>query len=129
MADNLYTEYFLGLLGQIKLFHWTTRKYSTHKALDELHKNLSEDIDKFIEVYIGKNNANSSDSNETQDFVINMRAKTMLDNDIKECLKYHNENLRKIRNTKFNKNSTELQNIIDNMIANINQSLYLLNLE
>ena len=126
MANNLFTEYFLGLLGQIKLFHWTTKKYSTHKALDELHKNLSEDIDKFIEVYIGKYNLNGD---EIKDFTINMKAKTMIDNDIKECLKFHNENLRKIRNTNFSKNSTDLQNIIDNMIGNINQSLYLLNLE
>jgi len=126
MADNLYTEYFLGLLGQIKLFHWTTRKYSVHKALDELHKNLSEDIDKFIEVYVGKNNLNAE---EIKDFSINMKANTMIDNDIKEYLKFHNEKLRKIRNTVFNKNSTDLQNIIDNMIGNINQGLYLLNLE
>ena len=126
MADNLYTEYFLGLLGQIKLFHWTTRKYSTHKALDELHTNLSEDIDKFVEVYIGKNNFNAG---EITDFSINMKAKTMIDNNIKEYLKFHNENLKKIRNTHFSKNSTDIQNIIDNMIGNINQSLYLLNLE
>lgn len=126
MANNLYTEYFLGLLGQIKLCHWTTKKYSTHKALDELHKNLSEDIDKFIEVYVGKYNLNGD---VIKEFSINMKAKTMIDNDIKECLKFHNENLRKIRNTNFSKNSSDLQNIIDNMIANINQSLYLLNLE
>jgi len=126
MADNLYTEYFLGLLGQIKLFHWTTRKYSVHKALDELHKNLGEDIDKFIEVYIGKNNLNKDDMNE---FSINMKAKTMNDTNVKEYLKFHNENLRKIRNSHFNKNATDIQNIIDNMIGNINQALYLLNLE
>lgn len=28
MAENLYTEYFLGLLGQIKLLHWCTPKYA-----------------------------------------------------------------------------------------------------
>ena len=122
MANNLYTEYFLGLLGQIKLFHWTTKKYSNHKALDELHKNLSEDVDKFIEVYIGKNNLNGGEIN---DFTINMKAMTMINKDIKNYLKIHTDNLRKIRS----KNSTELKNIIDNMIANINQSLYLLNLE
>ena len=79
MANNLYTEYFLGLLGQIKLFHWTTRKYSSHKALDELHKNLGEDIDKFIEVYIGKNNLNVT---EIIEFSITMKAKTMIDNNV-----------------------------------------------
>lgn len=123
MADNLYTEYFLGLLGQIKLFHWTTSKYSSHKALDDLHKNLSEDIDKFIEVYIGKFDLNNT--NMKTSFHINMKAETNNENGIKEYLKFHTEILKNLRK----KLSTELQNIIDNMIANINQSLYLLNLE
>lgn len=122
MANNFYSNYFLGLLGQIKLFHWTTNKYSSHKALDDLHKNLSEDIDKFVEVYIGKNNLNS---NGISDINITMTAQTMPENDVKQYLKNQIEVLRRIRG----KSSTELQNIIDNMIANINQSLYLLNLE
>jgi len=122
MANNFYSNYFLGLLGQIKLFHWTTKKYSSHKALDDLHKNLSEDIDKFVEVYIGKNNLNS---NGISDINITMNAQTMEENDVKQYLKNQTEVLRRIRS----KNSTELQNIIDNMTANINQSLYLLNLE
>lgn len=122
MANNFYSNYFLGLLGQIKLFHWTTNKYSSHKALDDLHKNLSEDIDKFVEVYIGKNNLNS---NGISDINITMTAQTMPENDVKQYLKNQTEVLRRIRG----KSSTELQNIIDNMIASINQSLYLLNLE
>jgi hypothetical protein len=122
MANNFYSNYFLGLLGQIKLFHWTTKKYSSHKALDDLHKNLSEDIDKFVEVYIGKNNLNS---NGISDINITMNAQTMEENDVKQYLKNQTEVLRRIRS----KSSTELQNIIDNMTANINQSLYLLNLE
>jgi hypothetical protein len=122
MANNFYTNYFLGLLGQIKLFHWTTKKYSSHKALDDLHKNLSEDIDKFVEVYIGKNNLNS---NEITDINITMNAQTMNENNVKDYLKNQTEVLRRIRN----KSSPELQNIIDNMTVNINQSLYLLNLE
>jgi hypothetical protein len=122
MANNFYSNYFLSLLGQIKLFHWTTKKYSSHKALDDLHKNLSEDIDKFVEVYIGKNNLNS---NGISNINITMNAQTMEENDVKEYLKNQTEVLRKIRS----KSSTELQNIIDNMTANINQSLYLLNLE
>lgn len=125
MAKNFYTEYFLGLLAQIKLFHWTTNKYSIHKALDELHKNLSEDIDKFIEVYIGKHDLNS---NQITNISIKTNATTMNNDGIKNYLKYHNQKLKKLRNF-FNKHSTELQNIIDNMVANINQSLYLINLE
>ena len=32
----------------IKLFHWKTHSYSTHKATDELYSKLNDDIDKFV---------------------------------------------------------------------------------
>ena len=44
MSDKIYIEYFLNLLNQIKLFHWTVMKYSEHIALDKLHSSLSENI-------------------------------------------------------------------------------------
>ena len=53
MATKNLFEYFLGLIGQIKLFHFSTMKYSTHKTLDDFHENLSDLVDKLLEVYIG----------------------------------------------------------------------------
>ena len=44
---------FLELLNTIKIYHWSTLAYSTHKATDELHGKLSELVDSFIEIYIG----------------------------------------------------------------------------
>ena len=46
-------RYFLTLHNQVKLFHWTTMSYATHKALDDLHEHLAPLIDRFIESYIG----------------------------------------------------------------------------
>ena len=54
MNEKIYIEYFLNLLSQIKLFHWSVMKYSQHIALDKLYSSLSDNIDKFI--YIGKFN-------------------------------------------------------------------------
>ena len=44
---------FLELLNTIKIYHWSTLSYPTHKATDELHDKLSELVDSFIEIYIG----------------------------------------------------------------------------
>lgn len=45
---------FLEILNMIKLYHWKTYSYATHQATDELHKHLSENIDQFVEVLMGK---------------------------------------------------------------------------
>jgi len=44
---------FLELLNTVKIYHWSTLSFSTHKATDELHEKLSELVDSFIEIYIG----------------------------------------------------------------------------
>jgi hypothetical protein len=51
IADHILC--FLELLNTIKIYHWTTLSYPTHKATDELHGKLSTLVDSFIEIYIG----------------------------------------------------------------------------
>ena len=121
MSYNVYTEFFLGLLGQIKLFHWSVMKYSIHVALDKLHSELSDNIDKFVEIYIGKFNRQPLNK-----FTINITATSDCSNII-SYLDIQRENLKKIR-TSLNKTS-ELQNIIDEMLGNIDQAIYLIRLE
>ena len=45
---------FLEMLNMVKLYHWKTLSYSQHKATDELFEKLNKNIDRFIEVLIGK---------------------------------------------------------------------------
>ena len=51
IADHILC--FLELLNTIKIYHWSTLSYPTHKATDELHGKMSELVDSFIEIYIG----------------------------------------------------------------------------
>ena len=51
IADHILC--FLELLNTIKIYHWSTLSYPTHKATDELHGKLSTLVDSFIEIYIG----------------------------------------------------------------------------
>ena len=48
------TVEFLEMLLLIKLYHWKTQSYATHKATDELYGTLNENMDKFIEILMGK---------------------------------------------------------------------------
>lgn len=121
MSDNCYTEYFLGVLGQIKLFHWSVMKYTVHIALDKLHSELSDKIDKFVEIFIGKFN-----KQPLNNFDITMTATSNCDN-IFSYLETQRDNLKKIRKTL--NNTTELQNIIDEMLGEIDQCIYLIKLE
>ena len=46
----------LEILMLIKIYHWKTNIYSAHKATDELYSTLNEHMDKFVEIWLGKNN-------------------------------------------------------------------------
>lgn len=117
-SEKTFFEFFLGLLGQIKVLHWSTMSYSNHKALDDLHKNLSELVDEFIEVYMGRFN-----KQPIEIFTINMNA-TSDTNNIIPYLEEQREIIRNIRNKHF-KTTTEIQNIVDSMMSLISNTIYL----
>jgi len=45
---------FLSIQNQIKVFHWQTESYAQHKAFDKTYKQISDLIDTFVEIYMGK---------------------------------------------------------------------------
>lgn len=51
-ADHIH--FFLQLQNQIKLYHWQTRVYARHMATDKILDDLAKTIDSFVEIYIGK---------------------------------------------------------------------------
>jgi len=44
----------LEILDTVKVFHWRTHSFATHKATDGLHGDLSGKVDEFVEVLLGK---------------------------------------------------------------------------
>lgn len=44
----------LQMQHQYKILHWQTTSFSQHKSFDEIVSSLSENIDEFIETYMGK---------------------------------------------------------------------------
>lgn len=115
---------FLNLLIVIKVYHWKTKSYAEHKATDELYENLNKNIDKFVEIMLGKDGSR-----------LNMKNKKiiMTDPSKKKELKEIIFNYRILLENKINKyisedGNTDLYNIRDEILGNLNQFLYLLTL-
>ena len=114
---------FLEVLNMIKLYHWKTYSFSQHKATDELHGRISENTDKFIEVLMGKDQSRIQ-MIESKIELIDPNKLT----DFKDRILKFREFLENM-NIYFDKrNDTDLLNIRDEMLSDINQFLYLLSM-
>ena len=111
---------FLEMLTTIKLYHWKTRSFAQHKATDELYSRLNEHIDSFVEVLLGKDESR-----------IRMVAKCNPLHDykgtesFKEKIYEYREFLVSLTKS-FPATDTDLLNIRDEILGDINQFLYLM---
>jgi len=115
---------FLQMLNIVKLFHWKTHSYATHKATDELYTNLNANIDSFVEVLLGKH---GDRVNLTHVKHIPIKDFTS-QNDFKKELESFKNYLVDLNDNKALKSmsNSDLYNIRDEILANLNQILYLL---
>jgi hypothetical protein len=115
---------FLEVLNMIKLYHWKTHSYATHKATDNLNDKLHENVDSFVEVLLGKRgdrvNLTYKKSISLKDYNSPEAFKREL-----EKFKSYLVGLDNCQALKTMSNS-DLFNIRDEMLANVNQFLYLL---
>ena len=109
--------FFFELQLNIKLYHWTTESYSNHKATDKLLDNLSDLIDSFVEKYMGAFSRPVMKSGSS--VLIQNMTKTKYVKLLKTAQEYLRGDLDKI----ISKN-TELLNIRDEMLGEIDQALY-----
>jgi len=115
---------FLEFLNMIKLYHWKTRSYAQHKATDELYGRLNENIDKFVEVLLGKHQSRIQHMEKKMDLVNtdNMR-------DVKSHVLEFRNFLNEF-NVHFNaKRDSDLLSIRDEILSDVNQFLYLLSFD
>ena len=115
---------FIEMLMMVKLYHWRTTSYATHKATDELYTSLNEHIDKFIEVLLGKA-GNRID-------VISPKSFSLKDIDSQDKLKRLIEGFKGYlvglnnNRTIGSMSNSDLLNIRDEILGDLNQFLYLL---
>jgi len=122
--EKQITCLFLEMLMMVKLFHWKTTSYSTHKATDELYEKLNGNIDEFIEILLGKTNSRINLTKNKKIRLIDLSSPNELKREVGKFKKYLvdlNDNLvmQKMSNT-------DLFNVRDTILGNLNQFLYLL---
>ena len=118
------TIIFFEMLLMVKLFHWKTHSYATHKATDELYSKLNDDIDKFIEVLLGKTGSRIDLMGHKSISLIDLSSPEQLKTKIESFKSYlvgltNNKGLGSMTNT-------DLLNIRDEILGDMNQFLYLL---
>ena len=109
--------FFFELQMNLKMYHWTTDSYSNHKATNKLLDKLSDLIDSFIEKYMGAYSRPVMKSGSN--VLIQNMTKTKYVKLLKTAQEYLRGDLEKV----ISKNS-ELLNIRDEMLGELDQALY-----
>ena len=135
ISKNIYHQIifcFMHMLNTIKLYHWKTTSYSTHKATDQLYTDLNSKIDEFVEVMLGKPHIAYN-----RNFILNIQniklKKYNNNSDFKKEIEYYKMfmiDLSQKREFSENNNlNVDLLAIRDEILALLNQFLYLLTLK
>ena len=115
-------QFFFTMRDQIKLYHWSTVSYARHKATDEVIERLDKNIDRFTEVFIGKYGRPKMRSiTYTVEPLNDKKAVTY----VHECIKVLQDVL--VKGLTAEKDS-DLFTIRDEMLADLNQLMYLFTL-
>lgn len=115
---------FLGIEAQLKVLHWQTSSYAKHQAFGKTYDSISELVDSFMEIYMGKNGKIALDG---PDDTIQLSNIGELDtNDfINTVLDY----LISFNNKLDDQRDSDLLNLRDEMMAEFNKLKYLLTLK
>lgn len=118
---------FFEILLMIKLFHWKTYSYATHKATDELYGKYNDHMDKFMEILLGKTGIRMDFTKEKTISLIDLESREKLIEKINDYKSY----LVDLSSNKMMKlmTNTDLLNIRDEILGDMNQFLYLLSLK
>ena len=103
-----------------KLYHWNTTSYPRHKATDEFLESFVGKIDRFTEVYIGLYKVKPIVSD------IKLEASFINDDGIVQLFEQFRHFLNDLNSYGL---ESDLLNIRDEILADINQALYLFRLK
>lgn len=111
----------LEMINVVKLYHWHTRSYAEHKATDELYGRLNDNVDKFVEVYLGKDGSRIQNWNKKMEIIQYDDA-----NNFKKRIYEYREFLTNLTRCLNPAKDSDLLNIRDEILGDLNQFLYLL---
>ena len=125
MSENIgeIAAIFLNFSDNMKIYHWQTTSYARHKASDQLVGNISDKMDRFIEVIQGCRGLRVKMSPQSLN-LDNQSDMTAL-----ELLKKFQKWLQSGLPRYLQPEETDLFNIRDEILADVNQTLYLFSLQ
>ena len=110
----------LQIQNQLRIFHWQTKSYAQHKAFGNAYEALDDLVDNFIEVFLGKYGNTKA----------NPAYKIQLENLSDDYLSYVDNFIDYLNSmtTELDEKDTDLLNIRDEMVGELNKLKYLLSL-
>jgi hypothetical protein len=111
------------LRDQVKIYHWQTLSYPRHIATNDLLPKLDTNIDQFVEVYVGKYGRPIFKGRNSSIDLENFHDKDA-PKFIKDAINWLSNKLPK----HLKKSDTDLLNIRDTILADLNQVSYLFTL-
>lgn len=117
-------HFLLTLRNQLKLYHWQTKTYSRHMAVDKVLGDLDTLIDSFVEIYIGKYGRPKLTGAQAT-----LRLHNLTDAGATALCKSSLNYLQKQLVKGLPDSDSDLVNLRDEMLGLINQLLYLFTLK
>jgi len=113
----------LVLRNQVKVYHWQTFSYARHKTTDDLVDRLDDNIDKFTEAYMGRYGRPkfTSKTGKLQVYDATDKKAPQL---LSEIVQWLTRDLPRL----LKKEDTDLLNIRDEILGDVQQARYLFTL-
>jgi hypothetical protein len=112
---------FLSFRDQLKIYHWQTSVYARHVAADKLFDALEDQIDRFMEVLQGSRNLRIQLTTKSG----NVKYSNQSDDDANSILLSFKNWLSTVLPSMLEDTNTDLLNIRDEMLASVNNTIYL----
>ena len=117
-------QFYVTLRNAVKVYHWNTTSYPRHKATDQFVENIDKLTDSFVEIYIGRYGREAALGKEMIITLPGFTEKSII-KFFEEARVWLTDKVPKLIGEK----DTDLLNIRDEILGEINQTLYLFTLK
>lgn len=117
-------QFYVTLRNAVKVYHWNTKSYPRHKATDQFVENIDKLTDSFVEIYIGRYGREAALGKEMVITLPGFTEKSII-KFFEEARVWLSDKVPKLISEK----DTDLLNIRDEILGEINQTLYLFTLK
>ena len=114
-------EFIFSVQTNLKLYHWKTTSYSSHKAMDELLESFLATSDRFVENYIAKYGRKILDLSGSS----SIKLYSVEDSTVVPFITHSIQFLTSSKHLKLNPDDLDLLTIRDEMVEALNKARYL----